>query len=462
MTELTPIDYGRIVRPSIAHNIEKINEIVDWINNSEIKSTKLLETGSGTSIEVGDATQLATLGMEGKAVQDRTPTPDSPVPIQVLKGRNLLDFADFVTRATESSISGINALAYQLEPNNSYTISTNSPMGATVTGSADVFAATDNEPSTAENSATLETPRTVTTGNDGILYIMVRAAAYANFTSGIYHIQLEIGSTPTPYVPYGHIGLEVRDSNDELVNVTPIPLPAKGFAAALPNGIADALNIDITGKYEWIIQVSAVDMGMLTWSSPENSIYFGDGLVNAKRGMWSYDNPNNCMALGYTPRSTMYLYYASDSNMIIALWDTGSGDATNRVGVRNTTIASAEALKAQLSGVMLYYELATSTTESGYIDMPSIPDNATLRILATLETTFNAGWFTEDALPEVVNALVKRIENVEAAIENGRSTASLGSQSTSVSSQSTIIKDTDISIERDEDKTLVNNDTEVI
>ena len=476
MAELTPIDYGRIVRPSIAHNIKKINEVVDWINNSDIKSTKLLETGFGTAIEVGTATQLATLNMDGKAVQDGTPTPDNPVPIQVLRGRNLLP-----NTATSQTVNGI-----------TFTVNADESVTANGTASADA--------SFTIGTATFAPSTTYTVSGcpsgDGSDTYKIRIGGYSAtddtgtgrtfnssifnglYTQGVniviksgttvtnktFYPQLELGSTPTPYVPYGHVGLEVRDSSDELVSVTPIPLPSKGFAAALPDGTADALSIDSAGKWEW---ESVCDEAVV------------DGTGYKSTSIFAPTNGNTCYrhSIPITDADTTvyWNFYAtmltySDRVFGTGLWQLGDATLYKLSGTNSllavlpndlNTTALANTWLAE-NPITVLYPTATPTIEHGYIDLPEVPDNATLRILATLETSFDAGWFTETALPEVVNSLVKRIEGIEAAIENGRSTTSLDSQSTLVSSQSTIIKDTNISLERNENETLEINDTEVI
>lgn len=298
MSELTPMNYGRIIRPSIAHTIDKVNEVIDWINNSEIKSTKLVETGEGTEIQVGNATQLASLGMEGLAIQDGTPTPDNPIEIEVVRGHEI-------------------------------------------------------------------------TGQTG-----------------------------------RYVDLIVKDANDVVLSITPIPLPSKGFAASLPDGTADTLTIDSVGRCEWesvsgeVVFDGSSDEG---WSGNGNrvSIPFackkqasGTESFNALCNRFNAQSPDGTYLgrIGFSSNTGGNSLFFSDGTKAMVLADWKTWLASNPITV--------------------LYPLATPTTEHAYIDMPKIPNNAKLKILATLEPGFSAGWFTEDALPMVVNALNARIESI--------------------------------------------------
>lgn len=69
-------------RNSIANNLDKINELVDWTN----LDTHLYASASGERVTADDASSLKGLTVVGRSVQDGTPTPDSPVPVEVVKG----------------------------------------------------------------------------------------------------------------------------------------------------------------------------------------------------------------------------------------------------------------------------------------------------------------------------------------------------------------------------------------
>lgn len=69
-------------RNSIANNLDKINELVDWVN----LDTHLYASATGERVTVGDASSLKGLTVDGRSFQDGIPTPDAPVPVQVVEG----------------------------------------------------------------------------------------------------------------------------------------------------------------------------------------------------------------------------------------------------------------------------------------------------------------------------------------------------------------------------------------
>jgi hypothetical protein len=69
-------------RNSIANNLDRINELVDWVN----LDTHLYASANGERVTVDDASSFKCLTVDGRSVQNGTPTPDAPVPVQVVEG----------------------------------------------------------------------------------------------------------------------------------------------------------------------------------------------------------------------------------------------------------------------------------------------------------------------------------------------------------------------------------------
>ena len=78
--ERLPFDHRP--RNSIANNLDKINELVDWVN----LDTHLYASATGERVTVDDASSVKGLTVDGRSVQDGTPTPDAPVAVQVVEG----------------------------------------------------------------------------------------------------------------------------------------------------------------------------------------------------------------------------------------------------------------------------------------------------------------------------------------------------------------------------------------
>ena len=77
-------------RNSIANNLDKINELVDWVN----LDTHLWASASGERVTVDDASSVKGLMVDGRSVQNGTPTPDAPVPVQIVEGSLSLVIGD--------------------------------------------------------------------------------------------------------------------------------------------------------------------------------------------------------------------------------------------------------------------------------------------------------------------------------------------------------------------------------
>lgn len=76
------LPFERRPRNSIANNLDKINELVDWVN----LDTHLYASASGERVMVDGASSVKGLTIDGRSIQDGTPTPDTPVPVQVVEG----------------------------------------------------------------------------------------------------------------------------------------------------------------------------------------------------------------------------------------------------------------------------------------------------------------------------------------------------------------------------------------
>ena len=311
-----------------------------------------------------------------------SPSPDYPQEVRVCRGRNLLQNTatdgtsgnvtftvgsdGSVTCSGTSGGSVVTLLLGQvsLKPGTQYTLSG----GISQSIRMDLR----SNASTVIGSDT-GSGYTYTPNAEESVYVYIRIAASTSTNVTIYP-QLELGSTPTPYVPYGHVGLEVRDSSDELVSVTPIPLPSKGFAAALPDGTADALAIDSAGRCEWesvsgeVVFDGSSDEG---WSGTSNrvSISFackkqasGTESFNALCDRFNAQSPDGTYLgrIGFSSNTGGNSLFFSDGTKAMVLADWKTWLASNPVTV--------------------LYPLATPTTEHAYIDLPNIPEGATITI----------------------------------------------------------------------------------
>ena len=152
--------------------------------------------------------------IEGNSVQDGSPSPDNEVPIlsagdngsinEKIQNKNVLDYKEMFNNAEDYS-SAFKIYRKKLQPNTSYTTSSNFPYTNTETGF--IIVNSTDEPSTVNYG--LRGEITTTTNSDGIICIYIRKYSaqqiipiLENFESGTYYIQTELGTTATPYVEH--------------------------------------------------------------------------------------------------------------------------------------------------------------------------------------------------------------------------------------------------------------------
>lgn len=167
-------------------------------------------TNSG--IEV-DGAAIRSMTVDGKSVQDGTPSPSAPVPIQVVGGANLLDSA-VVTDRTINSITTahnsdgsikISGTASNVRRWWSSTDTLNIPLPAGTYTLRPSFAGISTEDGYKSGTFTTTTPLTIRNG-----YFIITADMALPQTA---YLMLNVGSTAMPYVPYGSLGLKVSGKN---------------------------------------------------------------------------------------------------------------------------------------------------------------------------------------------------------------------------------------------------------
>ena len=295
---------------------------------------------------------------EGWAEQDGTPTPENPVEIRVARGRNLF-------------------------PGNNVTLNTPIPSG-TVLVASDYGAESTNRVHLYKQDGTQSDYWGINVSSGGNRNMRTFATIddiYSlSFDSPARNCQLELGSTPTPYVPYGHVGLEVRDSSRALISCKPIPLPLKSdgerWAGGLPDSTTDVLTLDSAGKWVWENESDEV---VFDGSSSENWISVTNGLRVAIEKSDIKKSPSSSATVG------ILCSHFVEKPMTVTYSQVGisSNDNALQIVVRPsesaTTVADWTAW-LQSNPVTVLYPLATPTTEHGYIDLPDVPEGATIDI----------------------------------------------------------------------------------
>ena len=214
-----------------------------------------------------------------------------------------------------------------------------------------------------------------------------------------------------------YVDLIVKDANDVVLSTTPIPLPAKGFAASLPDGTADALTVDSAGRWEWvnesdecIVDGASINASFVT--APQGSS------VGYRYGIFIPTSAKVAIESNFFSNS---MHYSSRAIASVSTASWQPGDAalylyTNKQSLLAvfpegiTTVADANTWLAS-NPMTLLYPLATPTTEHGYIDLPALPSGATVSC-PELEQ-IGVSWFVDGA-----KELVEHAENIKPATES--------------------------------------------
>jgi hypothetical protein len=258
--EIERLTKDKVMRPSLIESVDKINEVIDAVNlfdPTEINTIESrvdnLETNCILKrITTGAADgALISVTANGHAEQDGTPTPSDPKEIVVVRGRNLFDKASGLLNAFINS----NGVLASSGGGTTYIVHVPKNTDVTISGTRgnrSVLMGTSAE-SNVSIGSTLEVnfgqhqvPYTFNTGDCSTIGYYINDTYDASLANDF---QLELGSTVHPYVPYGHVGLDV--TAEGTTTTTPIPLPSRGWVGSLPDGTHDTLAIDGAGKVTW-------------------------------------------------------------------------------------------------------------------------------------------------------------------------------------------------------------------
>ena len=324
----------------------------------------------------------------GKSVQDGTPTPENPVPVQVVGGRNLLDpdNALYTVYNTYYGYPNQGAKTPISLPAGNYVLSTSN--GSIAQG---LYCSkfTDGTPTsifTVYNRAvyafTLSEPGTYTFNG-----------YWANGRNDA-ELQLELGTTATPFTPYGSIGLQIGET------VTPIDMHGHTLAG-LQNYVRDELDIDAAGVKTIGQRVGVVDLGTLTWNYVSSGAYFYVIVANKAKG-W-----NNLISTAYQLSDRAGVANLTNYHIV-------GGNNDTAIYVKNENYTDAAAFKVAMSGVLCYYELATpQTIELGTTEPPELTQPCELAFYASLDPEWVIT-YTQD--PNVViSTLTGSIAPIEGA-----------------------------------------------
>ena len=402
------LPFERRPRNSIANNLDKINELIDWAN----QDSYLWASATGERVTVGDASSLKGLTVDGRSVQDGTPTPDAPVPVQVVEGRNLVDN---IYSSTHNGVSydytaggrvSINGTASSLSAIPVNELAVNNKIR--LLPGTYALSITGNSPGVDVQAYSVTTSRNLLiTNSNGVFtlseeidaVVRVRVIQDTTVDETVY-IQLESGGQYTPYVPYGSISIVIGDT------ATPINLQGNTLAS-LPDGTRDELHVDSAG-HVWIdkrvgriltpTDVSNVNnltqvTGGARWNIDVDGLTSEEIPTGSTNGYCSHTPFSRTLALG-SLGSHVFTFGGKVYYVI-------EGDFTASTAV--TWVNSHQ--------MTIIYPLATpQTIDLGYIDPPAIPSGSVVTISASLTPEFTLEWWVDDGITALVDDLIAYVD----------------------------------------------------
>ena len=404
------------------------NNAADYAIEAADDMPKLVNTASGTTAQtVNDAwpTTPESAVLYGKSVQNGTPTPENPIPVQVVGGRNLLPphatgtvTSKGVTATYNNdgsiSLSGTatdTTFFYPVQQNfmlkaGTYTISTNTlvngsrlVLGFANKGAYPFWLAVDTS-----QTFTLNADDTLISGNT---FLRIDSGKTVDV---IFSLQLEAGTQATPYTPYGCIGLQTGET------VTHIDLEGH-VLAGLQNNVRDELDVDAAG-----VKKIAQRVGIRQFDGTET--WLKDTSVSSRVQFYCTDNTVNRVADYRQAMLCDMLEIAQNSYMTnmpayaITAYHNQQGryPGQNWWYIRIDGITDVASLKTWLAEhtPTVYYELATPVTHSlGTLDLPELTNPCELAIYASLDPEWAIEYEQDPNI--VVTALQSSIAPVEGA-----------------------------------------------
>lgn len=317
---------------------------------------------------------VLSLTAKGWATQDSTPTPSSPVSISVADGHAIEgESGRFVSlRVANGAVALYKA-------------------GHAITADGTEGANTDYD---------IYSIGGVSAGTYEITYVSTnttrRTRIHGYDAAGNWVLQLlDVSSTNnkpagpkarTVTVPDGVVEIRVGFGDDfsslAATKLIPVPLPSKGYAAALPDGTADVLTIDGAGKVEWLNTTEMIDVDTSltyawagTYPSPYLRFETNPQLPMIKKMISATDVGAAYVLSNRFAFAGSYTVNAGAVGVAVNYRSSSGCDVVFHTGDASVTDVASWLTWLSTHPTSIIYPLATPATEQvGYIDWPSIPD----------------------------------------------------------------------------------------
>lgn len=349
---------------------------------------------------------LREIAVEGACKQDGTPSPDNPVPIEVIEnpvvkvqGRNFIEAA--VTPGNKKAFAIALLAEADIKPSENYVLSFDAKAeGNEYYLNENLFTYKTFVVKRGRNSIPCSTVADVNKSNNSQFnpgpelkgWIVLKNKKAQENEVQFSNVQLELGSASSDYVPHAS-------------QSQPFILPAEHpYLAKLPNGTSDEIVVDRDGNVELVAMVGVnKDVRELGRDFAQGKYYsLATGLKPFESPNADYNAPVMCSAIKSE-------YYATDRQGIYRTW-TG-------IYVADASGRTKEEIQAEVdrnAPLTVVAAIPETRYQLGKIEVPSLPDS-TSNVWTDAEVTPRTGIeYVRD-----VNIVVSNLESAIASIAEG-------------------------------------------
>lgn len=370
---------------------------------SSVLSLDLVDSATGTSITADDASYLESLTIEGKAVQNGTPTPSAPVPIEVAS-------LNWNQLAPDPNFEGATWHAY-----------TSSNIDVAIANNK-ITATLKSDGSGYSYGVSATSGVRSITGHKYLIRYNVLCQIACDFGADFFNSG---GKT---------LGSAQSNTNTRISGIVTI-----NSASPTATIIICPRSTMQTGQTYAISNVAVVDLTAMFGAGNEPSTVaqfeamFPDSYYPYDAGSWcellKIGNSYTKIDIGSSPLASL----PDGTKDELTVDSAGHVEIDKRVGHTQQAVTDGvtgtvgtdvlSSTGAIADGADVYYKLASAQiVDCGYIDMPTIPDGAAISITAQVTPTITASWWARgaSAIATAIKALrddlLARIEAIETAI----------------------------------------------
>lgn len=326
-------------------------------------------TYTGTNINLQNSTndKLVSYNLEGQTTQSGTPTPDAPVEVQTVRGKNIA--RNFSVNSNTAAYATVLFIDADLMPSTTYTISFKGTYNNRLYANETLFTTSPYfYISEGRTTVTITTKDTISKTNTsqtetpiGMWQIFKNAQAQSS-ANVFEDVQIEQGSIATSYLPYDTIQAQVAGKN--LCKITSV-VP-QIYSNGLPAGTTQLITVDnfdnnnITFHSTGTGYIMVLTNVMQLLPNTQYTVKFGKQTTSTNNQFFIYNYSNGTYTINYRDNNTNVLqktFTTSSTGQVAFAFGhgqtTGNTEISNMQLEQGTTATTYEAHKEKTYSITL-------------------------------------------------------------------------------------------------------------